>query len=277
MSGFIQATSAGPGRDEIASMVQTLLIEQAIVAQAFSNKSAFAAPGDKSVSFPKYDNNFDVQKLSGSQKGDDQEIVISLDQLDLDIEAHVQWVIKKFDQLRSRVSVLETSVRNATASHARQLDRDILNELIPNITLTDVTGGVIQDNIPNMMTTLNNAFVPQENRTFIFGNASYGDLLKIDGFIDASKSNLDIVRNGQIGTLYGIPVLRSDVLDTVDGGATLGLLVHMESLAYAFGANPAIEDEKVISLGTGSRRWVMDALRGQKTLQNGQLAVRLTA
>jgi hypothetical protein len=276
MSGFAQSVSQGPGRDEIGSMLQALLIEQAIVAGAFADKSGFAAPGDQSVSFPKYTNEFTVEKLSGAQKGSDQELIIDLDKLDLDIEAHIQFVIKKFDQLRSRVSVLESSMRNATAVHARQLDIDLLNELIPNIGTTVVTGGVTQDNIPELMLTLNNEFVPQEGRTFIFGNAGYADLLKIDGFVDASKSNLNIVMSGQIGELYGHPVLRSDVLDNVDGGNTLGLFVHKESLAYAFGAQPAVEDAPVIEYGTGSRRWVVDNMRGHKTLQGGLLAARLT-
>jgi len=59
--------------------------------------------------------------------------------------------------------------------------------------------------------------------------------------------------------------------------ASEGLLTHRDSLAFGFGEMPTVEDQAAIEFGTGSRRWVMDALRGQKILNGGKMSVRLTA
>lgn len=266
-------TGSSTRQDSISSMVQVALKKNAVVASAFRDVSMFAEQGSGSISFPYRGNKFNVQKLSGSQKGQAQELVLALDKMDLSEEAHIQWVIKKFDQARAKVNLLREALSDATSEHAIQLDQDILDELIPNIDAGNIqTGGVTQDNVVNLAVKLNVARVPRADRTWIFGNDSYGALLKIDGFVDASKSNLDIVRAGMIGELYGVPVIESDVMVTGEA-----LLVHRDSLAYGFGEMPEVEDEKAIEYGTGARRWVMDALYGMKHLQGGKLAGRLTA
>ncbi len=266
----VERTTQGQGQDSVSGMIQAILRENSVLSAVFSDVSQFASPGDKSISFPRNTNRFQVQKLTGAQKGDDQELIIDLDKLELSEEAHIQWVIKKFDQARSKQSILENAIENATGEHAIQLDEDIIKELIPNITNANITGGITQDNIVDTITAANQARIPRSNRRWVFGNAAYGELLKIDGFVDASKSNLDIVRVGQIGTLYGVPVFESDVMEPGQG-----LLTHRDALAFGFGSGPAVESESVIKYGTGSRRWVMDQLYGLKTLNGGKMAVRL--
>ena len=96
-------------------------------------------------------------------------------------------------------------------------------------------------------------------------------LLKIDGFIDAGASNLNIVLTGQIGTLYGYPVFESDAYPSAEA-----LLTHRDALAYGFAAGPEVESEQAISYGTGSKRWVMDQLYGVKTMNAGKMAIQLT-
>lgn len=266
-------SASNTGQASISELVQVRLRKNAVVAPLFFDVTQFAVPGSASISFPRWTNSFSVQKLSGSQKGDDQEALFDLDQLDLSEEAHIQWAIKKFDQQRAKVAILEQAIAEATQQHAIQLDQDALDELVPNIDAANQlsTSASLQDDIVDMITAANVARIPKQNRSFIFGNSIYGDLLKVDGFVDASKSNLDLVRNGQIGTLYGIPVMESDVLTS-----TVGLLVHQQALAVGFGAMPAVEDQKAIEYGTGSRRWVMDQLYGVKFLNEGKLAVSLS-
>lgn len=261
--------SATTGRDNIAAIVQVMLRKNAVIAPLFWNVSEFAEEGDRSISFPLAENNFVVQKLGvGVTEGDDQEIVYGLDKLELDEEAHIQWVVKKFDQLKARVPVLRTAITNATQSHSVQLDEDIVAELVTGITTTPITTGITQANIVAANVALNDLSVPKMDRFWIAGNGAYGTLQSIAGFIDASKSNLDIVRTGQIGTLYGKPVIESDVFER----DTIGLF-HKEALAYGFAALPELEDEKAIKYGTGSRRWVMDQNYGQKILNGGKLGI----
>lgn len=266
----VENTTKGLGQDSVSSMVQEILREQAILTNVFRDVSQFAEDGDTSISFPRNVNRFKVQKLNGAQKGDDQELVIDFDKLPLDEEAHIQWVIKKFDQKRSKVAILENAIESATGEHAITLDEDIVTELLANITTTDVTGGVTQDNIVDTITAANLARIPRQNRSWVFGNGSYGTLLKVDGFVDASKSNLEVVRTGQIGVLYNVPVFESDVYPVDEA-----LLTHRDALAYGFGAGPEVDDQKAIEYGTGSKRWVMDQLYGIKTLNAGKMAIKL--
>lgn len=264
-------SASNTGQDSISSMVQVKLRKNAVLSSIFMDVSQFANPGDKSISFPRWSNSFQVQKLSGATKGDDQEALFDLDKLELSEEAHIQWVIKKFDQARAKVEILQSAIGEATTQHGITLDEDIYTELQKSISGARlISGAVTQANVVDMILQANKARMPKQNRAFIFSNAEYANLLDIAGFVDASKSNLEIVRTGQIGTLYGIPVFESDVL--ADGDS---YLVHRAAVAYGFGSAPAIEDEKAIKYGTGSRRWVMDQLYGVKRLEPG-LAVKLS-
>jgi hypothetical protein len=267
-----QVTSASnTGQDSISSMVQVKLRKQSIIANLLMDVTQFAQPGDKSISFPRWANEFVVQKLSGGQKGDDQEAVFDLDKLELTEEAHIQWVIKKFDQARAKVQILQQAIGEATTQHSLGLDVDLYNALKASIHASNILtpGALTQDNVVDMITKANENNIPASMRAWLFSASSYGTLLKIDGFVDASKSNLDIVKTGQIGTLYGYPVFQSNVVASGER-----YLVHQAAVAFGFGAAPAVEDQKAIEYGTGSRRWVMDQLYGVEALNEGKLAVK---
>lgn len=267
----VEKVTKGLGQDSVSSMVQEILRESSVLASVFMDVSLFAEEGDVSISFPRNTNRFSVQKLNGAQKGDDQDLVIDFDQLPLSEEAHIQWVIKKFDQKRSKVAILENAIENATGEHALSLDQDLVAQL-DGLTTTDITGGITQDNIVDAKTAANIGRIPRTNRRWVFGNGAYGSLLKIAGFVDASQSNLEIVRTGQIGVLYGDPVFESDVYPSGEG-----LLTHRDAVAYGFASGPEVEDQKAIEYGTGSRRWVMDQLYGTKLMNGGKLAIKVTA
>ena len=264
-------SAAITGQDSISSLVQVKLRGNSVLAGLFSDVSSFANAGDKTISFPRRTNSFTVQKLRGSQKGDDQESIFALDELALDQEAHIQWAIKKFDQARAKVEILRESIDEATVSHALGLDSDIYDALDASIYADNqLSGALTQDKIVDILTQASIIKMPKMNRAWIFSNNEYGNLLKIDGFVDASKSGMEIVRTGQIGTLYGVPVFESDTL-----AAAKCYLVQKQALFYGFGANPSLEDQKAIEYGTGSRRWVLDQLYGIKAVNEGKLAIRL--
>lgn len=267
----VVTSAENTGQDSIASLVQVKLRKSSVLSSLFMDVTSFAMPGDKSISFPRWSNQFAVQKLSGSQKGDDQEALFELDKLDLSEEAHIQWVIKKFDQARAKVQILQQAIGEATQQHAIGLDSDIYAELDASVALANILApsALTQDSIVDMITAANVALIPKMDRAWLFGNASYGALLKVDGFVDASKSNMDIVKTGQIGLLYGYPVFLSDEVS-----GTNRYLCHKAALCYGFGASPEIEDQKAIEYGTGTRRWVMDQLYGLKALNEGNLVIK---
>jgi len=263
------SSAASTGQASIAEMVQARLRKKSNLASAFMDVTSFAQPGDKSISFPRWTNQFSVQKLSGSQKGDDQEAQFALDELELSEEAHIQWLIKKFDQSRAKVQILQQAINEATDAHGASFGDDIYTALVAGIPgANKLSDGITQDGVVNLIERADEVFMPMEDRTFSVGIGAYASLLKIDGFVDSSKSNIDIVRSGQIGELYGVPVIKDYAVSK-----DVMLLTHRQAVAYGFGALPAIEDEKAIAYGTGSRRWVMDQLYGVKELNLNKLVV----
>lgn len=225
-------------------------------------KKAKAALAEKDAALQK----LEQEKLEA--EGNKDALIDSLRKQYQDAEKQLKESKDKF----AYRSVSEQIKREAVAQGCKKPDvlmQLLSDEFVANIAASNKLAGALdQDKVVDMITQANTVRMPRTDRTFIFGNTSYGTLLKIDGFVDASKSNLDIVRNGQIGTLYGIPVVESDVV-----GAGESFLVHRRALAYAFGALPAVEDAPVIEFGTGSRRWVMDQLYGVKSLNQGNLVV----
>lgn len=272
MAADILTTGKETGQDSISSMVQVKLRQNSVLSAIFKDVTQFATEGDKSISFPRRANSFQVQKLSGSQKGDAQESIFELDKLELTEEAHIQWVIKKFDQARAKVALLSESIDEATYQHGVSLDYDIYEIMKVSVAAAnEIAGPISQAKIVDMITQANTIRMPRVMRSFVFSNASYGSLMKIDQFVDASKSNFDSIRTGQIGTLYGYPVFESDTLDAGEA-----YLAHRDALFYGFGASPELEDQKAIEYGTGSRRWVMDQLYGVKSANENKLLVRLS-
>lgn len=270
---MLDTTNKGVGQDSVSSQVQAILREQSVLAGVFYDVSMFAMAGDKSISFPRNTNRFNVEKLTGATAGTSQELVIDLDKLDLDQEAHIQWVIKKFDQARSKVEILQNAIENAAGEHAIQLDNDLAAELVANLDAGNILPGnpaISRDSLVDLKTLANTKRIPRANRRWVIGNEAMGSVQKIDGFIEADKSNMDIVRTGQLGVLFGYPVFESDVVE-----ADHIMLTHRDAIAFGFGAAPELEDQKAIEYGTGSRRWVMDALYGVKTLNEGKMAVLL--
>jgi hypothetical protein len=264
MSEVLSGSSLSTGQDTISSAVQMLLVKNAVIAPQVLDVSAFAEQGSKSISFPRRTSNFTVQKLSGAVKGTDQELLISLDKLELTEEAHIQWAIKGFDTFRNKVNILQASIESAVATHAYSLDQDIYDALVASQGNTPVSGGVDQDAIADCVKSLDDVYVPRTNRFWLFSNAGYNKLLKI--FDGPDSTNFNILSTGQIAQLFGYPVFVSNAFSsTYEAG-----LFHKEAIALGFGSSPRIEDESCIEFGTGSRRWVMDQNYGLKVLLNSK-------
>ena len=267
----VEKVSTGQGVDNVASMVQILLRKKTILANVFRDVSNFWQPGDKSISFPKSTKELTVQNLAVGQKGDDQDAVLELDKLPIDQRAHIQFVVPEFDQEVSKVEILENAINETLSAHAIYFDEKLFASLILTLNATDVTGGIVQDSIVDAITALDNLDVPDEDRRFVFGRGAYGALLKLTGFVDSSQSNLDLVRRGVIGQLYGIPVFKSSIVADGDG-----YLTHRDAVSFGFAKNAKTESESAIGYGVGSRRWAVDAHFGTKEMQAGNMAVRIT-
>jgi hypothetical protein len=77
----------------------------------------------------------------------------------------------------------------------------------------------------------------------------------------------NVIRNGQIGDVYGIPVLVTPNADTATGGARIGLIGHRDSLVAVIQRQPRSQtqykQEKLATLLT------VDTLYGVRNLRTG--------
>lgn len=270
----VENLTTGIGQNTVAEMVQITLLKNTVLRPLFSDMSQFATPGSKQVQFPRITTNFTVQNLSGGVKADSQALVYDTDNLELDKEQNISFIIRRFDQAKSKVPLLENAIMQATKKHAIQLDQDIYDAFSASVPAANIVtaGALSQAKITEMIQKANEARMPREGRAFVFANDTYADLIAINAFVDASANGRNApIATGEIGTLYGIPVFQSDVVTSGESW-----LVHRDALAYAFGALPQLEDQKKIEFGSGSRLWSMDQLYGVKSLNENKLVVKHT-
>ena len=258
--------------DFIVETAQRELAAAAKMLPLISNVSEFALPGRKSISFPKL-GSFAVQKLAENQRADAQALTATEDKLELDQLATVQWIIKKQAELQSQLSFEQAYISRASSAHGRQLDKDILDELIPGAAgSVTYNAGAIEDNILEIVQNLDEQFAPEEGRFVVFRPAQKKLLLGVANFVQADRygSNVPLV-SGELGQAYGLRFISSAIIsDNFIDGVMVGF--HREALAVGFQMDPTFGEQPAIEYGVGSMRQGLDQLYGVKIMQNGALA-----
>lgn len=251
----------------IANVAQRELEFQAKLLASVRNVSSFARPGSKSIDFPKL-TSFSVEdRAFGAVAPSDQLLTDTTDQLLLDKNKIVKWIIDAKDDLQTEINNTTETVKRAASALARQVDADIQAELeiVGQVEATAV-GVITRDIILEMRETLLDAEADESKMTLVVGNDQEKELLKISEF-----NNQDIygpnrvIRAGQIGTLYGMPVLRRSGL-----GANTYYMYDADGIAFGWQAAIAMDSDKDLDYGVGSMKHVMDMLYGVRGLQLGQ-------
>ena len=204
---------------------------------------------------------------------DAQVLTYSADTLDLDKHKVVQWVIEKIASLQSAVAIEVDAISRAVRGLAKQLDMDIYAALKaasaanPDHKVAYAGATIALADILNGIKLLDLQDVPEDDRFLAINPTEKAEILAIDGFIDASKLGAGApLRSGQIGQIYGIPVIVSTVVETDNS-----VLYHMESTAWGLQAGPDYDTQK--DLANLGMRHSIDQLYGVKTLDAGKRQV----
>ena len=258
----------------ILGLVQKQLIASAKLAPTVMNVSEFSVPGAKSIAFP-YAGNFSVGDKAENAEVEAQILTYSADTLELSKHKVVQWIIEKIASLQSAVAIEVDAISRAVKGLAKQLDSDIYAAIKgasaadpdhkvayagDTIAIADILTGIklldIQD-------------VPEEDRFLAINPTEKAEILAIEKFIDASKLGSGApLYTGQIGQIYGIPVIVSTVVATDNS-----VLYHRESTAWGLQAGPDYDTQK--DLANLGMRHSIDQLYGVKTLDGGKRQVLL--
>lgn len=247
--------------DLIAARVQQEIEFRAKLAPFFSNVSQFAVKGAQSISFPKLTSFVAADRATGVE-GVPQALTAAVDKLNLDQRPYVSWLVDANDEIQSTLNFQMEAAARAASAHGRRFDNDVIAELelvgIPTAIAGDITYAISLD----MREQLLDNEADMDSAAWMVSGDQEKAMLNIDEFKrqDIYGPN-GAIRMGQIGTLFGAPVIRHNGL-----AASTYYLAGKDGLAYGFQRSPAIDSEKAIGYGTSAMLWAMDQMYGVKGL-----------
>lgn len=268
-------TQLGPTKqDIIAAAVQRELKFKAKLVQFFLDVTKFAGKGMKSISFPKL-TSFTVEERASGVAGNAQTLQSSVDKLELNLSAYISWIVDSNDDIQSTIDFQSEAAIRASAAHGRYVDDKMIAELL-NVASLSINAGVPAD--------IDDADVLAMRERLIENEANMDDvillipptqetaMLKIARFSSNEVYGSAVIPTGQIGKVYGIPVIihnSSELKETTGGGFQQAIMAEREGLAIGFQRSPQFDEQKAIQFGTGAMLQAVDQLFGTKGLQLG--------
>jgi len=250
--------------DLIVAMAQRELKANAQLAGFFSDKSQFAIKGSKSISFPKLSSFSALDRASGVA-GTEQVVTASVDQLLLDKNKQVLWVIDPSDEIQSTLNWELETVKLASSAHGRQFDSDLVAAAMTARTEVSVSGNITRDLVLEMIEYLSKNFANKNQIALFISPAQKTAMLKISEFTQAQIFGNAVIPSGTIGSVYGVPVVEAPILSDAQF-----FMADKDGLAYGLQKVPAYDEQKAIEYGAGAMKRTLDQLYGVKALQIAQ-------
>jgi hypothetical protein len=250
--------------DLIVAMAQRELKANAQLAGFFSDKSQFAVKGTKSISFPKL-SSFSAQDRASGVAGSEQVVTASVDQLLLDKNKQVLWVIDPADEIQSTLNWELETVKLAASAHGRQFDSDLVAAAMSARTEVSTSGNITRDIVLEMIEYLSVNFANKNQIALFISPAQKTAMLKISEFTQAQIYGNAVIPSGTIGSVYGVPVVEAPILSSAQF-----FMADKDGLAFGLQKAPAYDEQKAIEYGAGAMKRTLDQLYGVKALQIAQ-------
>lgn len=255
-------------QDLVASLVQRELAFNAKLLPYFTDVSAFAIPGARSISFPKL-TSFTVVDRAEGVAGDATALTATVDQLNLDVNAYVAWVIDAMTKKQANIAVEIEFAKRAAAAHGRYVDSQLISNLASGAYLFMNVGAdvdVTYDNLVDMQEAYLTGNGLIEQGAWICSIQQNKALVSLAEFKDTSAFGEMVIRDGYVKQILGMPVVLSNGL----AGKEL-YLAGKESLAIGFQSGAQMDEQNANEYGVGAVRVAVDQLFGIKPLQTGLL------
>jgi N4-gp56 family major capsid protein len=251
--------------DLITSLVQKELKFRAKLLASVTDLSSYAGKGMKSISFPKL-SSFTVENRASAVPGTIQALSATTDKLDLNLNAYVSWLIDSSDEIQSSMDVQIENALRAASAHGRYVDEQIIAVLEAGAGLDVGTAPLTADLILDAREQLLKSFADPAACVMLIGPDQEKAMLKIAEFVRADYYGSSNIPSGQIGTVYGMPVM---VHQGVAAGK--GYWYSKDAVGIAFQKAPSMAEQSEIAYGTNAKRVAIDQLFGVKALQTGEL------
>lgn len=263
-------TELGATKQElIANLVQKELAFQAKLTQFFTNVSAYAVAGAKSISFPKL-SSFTVGERVEGTAGEATAITATLDTLLLNINAYLSWVIDAMTLKQANIPAQLESAKRAASAQARYVDTKIITALLTYCgffvnAYSATPEDVDYDDYLAMSQKMEEKHQNMSDCVWLISPAQKAATLKLDEFKRADVYGTGNIPSGVVGWILGAPVVVHSGLP-----AKQVLLAHRESIAYGFQAQAQYGEQDAIEYGVGAKKAAIDQLFGVVGLQQGQ-------
>jgi len=251
--------------DLITSLVQKELKFRAKLLASVTDLSSYAGKGMKSISFPKL-SSFTVENRASAVPGTIQALSATTDKLDLNLNAYVSWLIDSSDEIQSSMDVQIENALRAASAHGRYVDEQIIAVLEAGAGLDVGAAPLTADLILDAREQLLKSFADPAACVMLIGPDQEKAMLKIAEFVRADFYGSSNIPSGQIGTVYGMPVMVHQGV-----AANKGYWYAKDAVGIAFQKAPALAEQPEIAYGTAAKRVAIDQLFGVKALQTGEL------
>jgi hypothetical protein len=256
--------------DLIAALVQRELLEKASLTPFLMNFSGLAGKGAKSIEIPKL-SSFTVQdRTLGAAVSENSPLTDSTDVISLNKSKIVLFGYDSHDEQQSSIDYMASAISRASAAHGRQINSDIISTWT-SVAGLNVNGGtpadITADDILDMREFLISNFADMTKSYLVIAADQEKAMLKLAEFsrYDYRGGSASPIVNGQIGFVYGVPVLINQQV-----GASQAFMVNMEGCGYAFQKAPAVAEQVALQYGTGGKQVAIDCLYGIGGLQLGE-------
>ncbi len=254
-------------QDKISEVVQRELAANVTLLPTVSDQSALALPGFKQIRFPKL-SSFTVTNRASGAAGDASALTSATDDLDLDQNAFVSWIVDNFDEIQSNIQVQLEFAKRAAAAQGRFVDGRIILELEDVGVATTTAGDITRNIVLEMREALLLRNAKKDALTLAIDPTQEAIMLAIAEFTNAELYGSSNIPDGMIGRVYGVPIIMNNQL-----GPQQYFMYEREGIAIGFQRRAKMESESAIKFGTGARRFVIDQLFGLKGLQLGEQGV----
>lgn len=250
-------------QDVLTALVQKELRFNAMLMPWITDVSQFAIKGAKSISFPKF-SSFSVTNRASAAAGDASVITATQDQLLLDKNAYIAYIVDQMDAIQSTVDVDSLFAQRAGAAHARYVDEQIIAALVAGAGFDIGTAPLTKDLVIAMRQKLKENDADMNQLALLVSPAQEAEMLKIAEFTRADAYGSSNIPNGVIGKVFGVPVLVHNGVTT-----TSSIMFEKSAMAVGFQSGPNYSEQAANEYGALSKRVAIDQLFGLKALQTG--------
>jgi len=260
---------ANTKNDLIVAAVQKNLIEKSVLAGTVRDVSAFAIKGAKSFDVPKL-SNFTVTNRAFGSTADASALVDSSDTVELNNNAYIAWLIDSRSEYQSSVEFSIESAMRASLAHAKNVDEAVLSTIdaVAGIEVSAATFTTVKEQVLEMRRQLLQNGGDISRMTIAIGVDKEAEMLAENDFVRADFYGSANVRTGQIGQLYGIPVVISRLITGDE------MKMHdADGIGLAFQGGVEMSTQDANEYGASSKRTAMDQVFGLGGLELGEQGV----